>query len=966
MSDTKVKIIDVKTVSAVKSVEKLTSSFIPLKKQIRDLQNELGQLEKGSTEYEQKIKELSDLQQRQIEINEAAKYSNQDFGATMNNLTKISLGLQGGINALSASMSLLGEDSEELQKSLAKIQLVMGVIQSFAALDTAGKALRGLKVAFLDMGKSATTAAVAVGALDTAVASATVSETKLASTTTTVTAATTTMGKSSKGLIVGLKGITNGIKTASKAFKAFIVSNPILLAISVAIGAVVAAITIMNKKMQEAGKIANEEADIISNVNNKYDEQNVRLNVLLKTAQDENESLSERKKAVEELNKIVPEYNAKINETTGAYEASSEALDNYMQKMKQRLLLEAYEGKIKELLQEQIKLEEKANKLMTTGWFNTQQRVNKIWQQMVDLNGEIDHWYDKIKGLDLSKALDDNKVEKTTNKVKENLKKIEESLKETKKIMVDFWDVFYQANVSKRRFIGPVNDLQSLINEMNNIIHKYDFTIPIKIGGENYKAQFQEEFVSFLKYGIPSDLFDNGFDFSKMFKNTDVFDKLGSKTREYANKLYLLKKYYEDLKVSQGGELTEKQTKEYEERKKNIETTLNGIQNQINGYNELIDTVYEYSKKINKLKEDEFAHTQSIKVKDEQLKIEKQYYKDIYSGNYLAEINKTLATEELEIDTLKESNERLKERKRLLEENSKNNGLYAEEITEINRKIEQNERDLANKELQIDRDKYNKRTQILNNYYELVDNRVNKSNRDLENSNLLWGGGTASVTTALQQQQAIVNSFQEKQLELDKLYYEQKLISEEEYFIRSNELKKLYNQEQAKLDDIRIDTAIASFNAYYNAYNSLTNAIGNILDQEMSKYDENSEEYKKLAVAKGITDTISGSLAAFMSGVQSGIPAPYNMILAAVLASATAAVGASQIGNIKKGNLSGAGSTGMTSGAMSVGQSQYETMVYSQNSDILSTIKDQKVYVTETDITKTQKKVAVREYNSSF
>ena len=134
----------------------------------------------------------------------------------------------------------------------------------------------------------------------------------------------------------------------------------------------------------------------------------------------------------------------------------------------------------------------------------------------------------------------------------------------------------------------------------------------------------------------------------------------------------------------------------------------------------------------------------------------------------------------------------------------------------------------------------------------------------------------------------------------------------------------------------------------------------------MSKYDENSEEYKKLAVAKGITDTISGSLAAFMSGVQSGIPAPYNMILAAVLAASTAAVGASQIGNIKKGNLSGAGSTGMTTGAMSVGQSQYETMVYSQNSDILSTIKDQKVYVTETDITKTQKKVAVREYNSSF
>ena len=159
MSDVvKKKIIDIETGQSVKNVEKLTDSFVPLRKQIRDLQNQLAQLEKGTEEYDRVSKQLADTRQKQIQINEAAKYSNKDFGATMSNLTTVSMGLVGGINAISASMALLSNDSEKMQKALVPIQMVMAAIQGFSALDKAIKALNGLKVAFLGVGTGASEA----------------------------------------------------------------------------------------------------------------------------------------------------------------------------------------------------------------------------------------------------------------------------------------------------------------------------------------------------------------------------------------------------------------------------------------------------------------------------------------------------------------------------------------------------------------------------------------------------------------------------------------------------------------------------------------------------------------------------------------------------------------------------------------------------------------------------------------
>jgi hypothetical protein len=65
---------------------------------------------------------------------------------------------------------------------------------------------------------------------------------------------------------------------------------------------------------------------------------------------------------------------------------------------------------------------------------------------------------------------------------------------------------------------------------------------------------------------------------------------------------------------------------------------------------------------------------------------------------------------------------------------------------------------------------------------------------------------------------------------------------------------------------------------------------------------------------------------------------------------------------------SGSHNNALTSSAKSAGtaDSQYQVLTYVQNDEMNKSIRDQKVFVLEHDITKMQKRVSVRELQSSF
>ena len=932
MSTTKTKVIDISTGQAQKNVENLTKSFVPLRQQIKQLKDQLAQLEEGSIEYNRAAKQLADLQQKQIEITETAKYSNRDFGAVMYSLTKVSLGLAGGINAIGASMALLGGDSEKVQKALAPLTLIMGTIQSFSAIDDGIKSLQGLKNAFSGLGQAADETNSTIKKSVNGVSDAVDDLSKT--------------GKKSTNVLV------SGFKKAALAVKSFIAANPLLTVIAASIAAIGSAIVFLNKKMEENGRIAREEANLLSQVSNSYDEQNIRLNVLLKTAQDHNQSLAERKKATEELNKIVTKYNAQIDETTGLFKANNEALQTYLSNLKQKLLLESYEGKIKEYLQKQLEIEEKINEIRTTGMFFNTQRIRSLEKEKAQLDKDIDRLFGRISDLDLTKALNDNKVTETvknSSKVVQSVKSVVDALKEMKKVASDAWSTAFDARTINRVAKGIETEFTTLFDTIQSTMKKFDLG-----------QVFTEQFSDFINKGSNSKFFDTFsgglFGLDDVFKNTNVFDEIAKEATNLANQIEQIN----DKLIEKTGNLTAAETKLFETQKKQKEQELESLNQRLEGYKKITEGVEKYRSAMIELSNETLNQEIEESKLNQQLGIQKKYREELLNGNYFAESNRNIANQESEIESLSRLNEKLKERKSIIESDAELQLLFADELKSINEQILSNERELANKEIELDVNKYNRRKEEAQLYYEQLQFIIGEKTDELEKKNILQGLGTPSYNTEFEKQKLVVEAIQNEMVALETAR-SQNLIAEEEYNNKMLQLKAYLVAEEKKLDKSRVDSAISAVNTYVGVFNSVTSTIGSLLQTQMDKYDENSEEFKQLQVANGWLTTLSGSLSAFMSGFQSGIPFPGNLILATALGGMTFAAGAAQISNMQSGNYSNS----LTSGATNVG-SEYETTVYQQQAETLSNVKDQRVFVLENDITRTQRRVAVRENNVTY
>ena len=974
MSTVKTKVVDINTGQAVKNVEQLTKSFVPLRQQIKQLKDQLAQLEQGTVEYNRVARQLADTQQQMVEIQESAKFSNKDFGQVMSNLANISAGAIAGINGISASMAMLGQSDEDMQKALQHITLLMAIIQSFSTVDTAIKSLEGLKNAFSDLGDAKDiaqietikkevnsipdkkTIKIVVDGKEAEIELTTLKSASndLSDAQNKVATSNDNIKKSGKGITGILKGVAKGFKNAALAVKSFIASNPLLTAIMATITAIGAGIAYLNKKIEESGRIAKEQANLLTNVNAQYREQNIRLQVLLNTAKNENESLQERKKAVQELNRIVPKFNADIEETTGLFVGNNKALKDYISNLKQKITLEAYEGKIKEYLQERLKLEEEINELKTSGWFMTDYRIRKKQEQINEIDQNIERLFGKIGELDLTQALDENKVENTVqqsgNKVVQVVKSIADAFAEMKKVANDAWTTMFESRNLDRIAKGLGNQFLNMKDEIDSVMKKY-----------NLKDVFTNQFDSFLKKGNRSDyseMFGSGlFGFGDVLKEPNIFDIISQEANTLAKELEGIN----DKLQKKSGNLTAEQTLIYEKGKKDIESYLQALNQQMNAYKMILESVNRYRDAMNELWEVTVKNENSTILYNKQLEIQKKYRDDLFSGNYLANTNRNIALQESEIESLKRLNGELEKRKEIINSDKNLQVLFADEVKRINQQILDNKRDIDNREIQLEIDKYNKRLEQAEYYYQNLEYLIGEKVDKLDRRNYIRGLGGSAYNTDYQKQKLIVDSIKS---EMNALEQSRRLniLGEEEYNAKMLQLKSHLVEEEKKLDQARVDNAINAVNTYVGVFNSITGQISNILQTQMDSYDQNSEEFKQLQVANSWITTLSGSLSAFMSGFQSGLPWPANLILAGVLGASTFGVGAMQIQNMKSGNHSNA----LTTGASNVGNGTYETIAYQQQNDLIGSVKETRVTVLESDISRVQNKVKVRESSITY
>ena len=350
-----------------------------------------------------------------------------------------------------------------------------------------------------------------------------------------------------------------------------------------------------------------------------------------------------------------------------------------------------------------------------------------------------------------------------------------------------------------------------------------------------------------------------------------------------------------------------------------------------------------------------------IKIEQERLKLYKQgtkeYYDQLIKINELKnKLNKTSSTGSATSIT---DNKELEQLEKDLDNLRKSQRTKLQIIEDT----AQEERDILNKSREqnlIDEETYQK--MLLE-----IDKKYAQERNDYALS-LLGNikGGDVNSTDSFNEQLNSLSEQKQAELDLTKYYYEQGLLAKEDYEARTLEIEKTYAAQSNQIQQQRVDSII---NIAAAASNLLTGMLVDISEQQDQSNKEGFEKAKKLQIAAATIQMLTG-IATAMAGAFTTKTGPWDIALAAIQAASIASAGAFQIAKIKNTKFdsasTGASSASISGGALNtfVAPVQYTQDV--QGGSIQEAIGNTKVYVTESDISKTQNKVSVVEQENRY
>lgn len=184
----------------------------------------------------------------------------------------------------------------------------------------------------------------------------------------------------------GLRGAISALWTTIKA-------NPIG-----ALLGLVGSLWLAMSRLESRLKTYNAEAEVTARINEKIGEsvvaETTKINLLHQALTDSNLSLEKRRDALKQLQAIVPEYHASLTENGRLVGDNTEALDKYIQKVKEKALAEAYAAEYARLV---IEKERKGMEAAQTVIQNTLNlsglnanlftKFKALW---ANINGDID------------------------------------------------------------------------------------------------------------------------------------------------------------------------------------------------------------------------------------------------------------------------------------------------------------------------------------------------------------------------------------------------------------------------------------------------------------------------------------------------------------------------------------------------------------------------------------------------
>ena len=183
----------------------------------------------------------------------------------------------------------------------------------------------------------------------------------------------------------------------------------------------------------------------------------------------------------------------------------------------------------------------------------------------------------------------------------------------------------------------------------------------------------------------------------------------------------------------------------------------------------------------------------------------------------------------------------------------------------------------------------------------------------------------------------------------------------------TTKITEWYEKEKTRIVEEEEEKQMQIRQAKLKAYEAIGNGIGDVLGSISDMMAEGTEEQKGLAIASTTIQMLTG-IATALSGAFTTKTGPWDIALAAVQAASIAAAGIASITKISQVKSDGSGaSTSVPSVNMGAVVASAPEFVQSVDGAMTETaITDQKVYVTEHDITETQKKVQVAQNRATY
>lgn len=165
------RVISIDTTKSSKSIKQL-------REEVAGLTADLENLEIGSTDYTKKLEDLVEVQNKLSVATESMQGVTVNAIKAFDSVNQIAGGLAGGISAVSAAFTLFGKDTENLQKTMVKLQAAIAIVQGIGGLKGLGEGIlngvKSFKALAVAMGGAATATgglSVAMGVLRTAIVS---------------------------------------------------------------------------------------------------------------------------------------------------------------------------------------------------------------------------------------------------------------------------------------------------------------------------------------------------------------------------------------------------------------------------------------------------------------------------------------------------------------------------------------------------------------------------------------------------------------------------------------------------------------------------------------------------------------------------------------------------------------------------------------------------------------------------